>query len=139
VGLFFNIKNTTSRIHSYLCKHKKLNLMKKFVFITVALFFAAQLSFGQTTVTGKIVAKSNGKAISGADIKVKEKQTVTTKTNAEGTYSITVPPIGRTIIVEAQGYLKQEKAFANQKSVDFVLEPDPNAPKNKSGVTTPTN
>ncbi|MFH0893674.1 MAG: carboxypeptidase-like regulatory domain-containing protein [Bacteroidota bacterium] len=113
--------------------------MKKFVFIAVALFFAAQLSFGQKTVTGKVYVKSNGKAVSGATIKIKEKPTVTTKTLADGTYTITVPPVGKTLIVEAAGYLKQEQLIENKKSVDFGIEPDSSAPKNQSGTTTPTN
>src|SRR5258706_6628788 len=78
------------------------------------------LSFAQTTVTGRVVAKEDGAAIPGVNIS--EKGTTNgTVTDADGKYSLTVG--GRaTLVVYIIGLATQEISVENRSSIDVTVE-----------------
>lgn len=104
--------------------------MKKILFIAAALIFAATLSFGQKTITGKVTDKNTAKFIAGADVFVKEKPSVLTKSGNDGTFSLNVPTEGLTIVVQAAGYKKLEMPIGNKTTLTLPLIALP--PKNET-------
>lgn len=105
--------------------------MKKLLLIAAALIFTATLSFGQKTVDGKVFEKSTNKVIAGANISVKEKPSVITKSGMDGKFTINVPAEGQTLVVDAPGYKRLEVLIGNKTTLEIPLNAIP--PKNNAG------
>lgn len=73
--------------------------------------------FAQQTVTGKV--SSGDSAISGASIVVKN-STAGTLTDANGVYSLNVPP-GAVLIFSSLGFNQQEITVGNQKTINVTM------------------
>ena len=72
------------------------------------LVLITQLAFSQDkTVSGKVTDSKDGSPIAGASVLVKG-STGGTNTNAEGSFSLTVPNSATTLIISAVGYTEQE-------------------------------
>lgn len=85
-------------------------------------FAAASLSAQNVTVTGKITDASTGEGIPFASVLVKG-TTSGISSDAEGTYSISVPAAG-TLDFSAVGYVAKSVQVAGKTSLDVKLEVD---------------
>src|SRR5260370_20953979 len=91
-------------------------------FLLLVLLGLSSMSFAQTTVTGRVVAKEDGSAIPGVNIS--EKGTTNgTVTDADGKYSLTVG--GRaTLVFSFIGLATQEIGVENRSTIDVTMETD---------------
>src|SRR6186713_1116965 len=77
-------------------------------------------AFSQTkTITGKIT-DDKGAPIQGATITVKGTKSGAS-TGADGTYRITIPEGGKTLVISSVGFNSQEVPIGDQASVDVSL------------------
>ncbi|HOY33161.1 MAG TPA: carboxypeptidase-like regulatory domain-containing protein [Bacteroidales bacterium] len=97
--------------------------MKKIVVFCIAALIGMQISFAQTTITGKVTSKKDGKAVSGAQIKAKAAADIVVMTDFNGNYQITVPSDIKVLEVNAVGYSTKTEGIGQKKVIDFVLTP----------------
>jgi len=90
-----------------------------------ALFFAGQWSFGQSKVTlsGYVKDKSNGEALIGATVYVKE-ISAGASTNVYGFYSLTVMPGNYTVDISYVGYKSSRQQLALTKNLQLDIDLD---------------
>jgi hypothetical protein len=93
--------------------------MKQFISICLMVFLGWQISFAQTTITGKVLS-SDGTALSGVTVKLQGKM-ISVSTGADGTYSISVPAGVSALEIVLDGYKPATQVIGNKKTVDFVL------------------
>ncbi len=81
--------------------------------------------FGQTrTITGNVTSSLDEQALlTGATVHVKDSDTGTT-TDANGNYSITVPPDATTLVFSYAGMTKVEAEINDRTIIDVVMEPE---------------
>lgn len=79
-----------------------------------------QLWAQSRTITGKIT-DAQGNGVPNASVTIKGTKVGTT-TNADGTYTITVPANARSLVVSSVGFQNQELAIGSQNSVTVALE-----------------
>ncbi len=97
-------------------------LLKKL--ISTAGFFmlllVAQISFAQTRVSGKVSGSNDGAGIAAATVAVKGTRTAT-QTNADGTFTITVPAGSTILVISSVGFASQEVSVEGKATVDVTL------------------
>lgn len=76
----------------------------------------------QGPVKGKIVSKSDGMPLPGANVSVKG-TSISTATDTDGNFTINVTN-GATLVVSYMGFRTQEIPFNGQSSIDITLEED---------------
>jgi hypothetical protein len=112
--------------------------MRKFVSICVIALLSMQFMVAQTTITGKVTAKKDGKAIAGAVITAKGDATVTTTSGADGNYSIVVPKGVKVIDCTYEGMNKNTKGLAEKTTINFEMtvkgEDEGEVNENEKGV-----
>lgn len=103
--------------------------------LSTACFFSPETGFARNlpgkrhaavpdrTITGTITDANNGKALEGATVSVKGTPASAT-TNASGSYSISVPDNGATLIVSFVGYATQEIQTTAASQLDIALQPN---------------
>ena len=106
---------------SKLNDHFKTYCMK-YLLLGFACFLSVFAFSQDRTLSGKIIAKSNGAPIAGASIVVKGKVTGTTS-GADGSFSIKVTP-GAKLILSGSGFLLKEVAVTTANQVNIILEED---------------
>ena len=94
--------------------------MRKLLLLLFAFLCVATYATAQRVVTGKVTDEKN-QSIPNASVIVKGTKTGTT-TRADGTYSITVPAGGKTIVVSSIDMKTEENAIGLQTVVDFLLK-----------------
>ncbi|MEO5564582.1 MAG: TonB-dependent receptor [Chitinophagaceae bacterium] len=72
-------------------------------------------------VTGKITRRTTGEVLAGASVNIKGTNTSTT-TNDAGTFSISVPQGGATLVVSFAGMTSQEMVVQSAGEVNFTME-----------------
>jgi len=92
------------------------------VMITPAAAFAVP-GLADITIQGKVTSSDDGSALPGVNIIVKG-TAVGTTTDADGSYSISVPSAESVLVFTFIGYTTQEIAVGNQTSIDITLTPD---------------
>ena len=90
------------------------------------LVLIAQLSYAQTTITGKVTDAANGDALAGTTIQVKGTNTGATA-DANGRYQLTVPAGEKTLVFSFIGYQPFEAAVGNRSVIDVQLTATNNA------------
>ena len=86
-----------------------------------ALLLLAQISFAQNRViTGKVTDSKDGSAMPGVTVSVKGTRTAA-QTNANGTYSITVPDNATTLVFSSVGFGVKEVSVEGKTSADVSL------------------
>ncbi|GAB4040646.1 SusC/RagA family TonB-linked outer membrane protein [Spirosoma jeollabukense] len=107
-------------------KHHFTRVLKRhYVLIHVLWLLAATTSWAQTnarTVTGKILSKTDGKGLPGANVLVKG-TSVGAVTDAEGSFSINAQP-NATLTASYIGFVSQEIAIGNQTELTISLTED---------------
>lgn len=94
--------------------------MRKLLTLSVMLMLAGVTSWAQRTITGR-VTDANGNPISGASVEVQNTR-VGTVTKDDGTFTLTVPANGRTLVVSAVGQTAQNITLGNQTNVAVALQ-----------------
>jgi TonB-linked SusC/RagA family outer membrane protein len=95
--------------------------MRKLIFLLVAVMIATvQLWAQQRTITGK-VTDDKGAPIPNASVVVKGTNTGTVTKN-DGTYSITVPPTARVLVISSVDYETQEINISSQSTINAALK-----------------
>lgn len=95
----------------------------KWCCVAVPMLFAAQVAFGQTrTITGK-VTDANREPLAGVNVVVKGTQKGT-MTNADGTFTLTVPNGQSEIEASYIGFATQTITLGSSNSVNIRLEDD---------------
>lgn len=97
--------------------------MKKFYLslLTCLLLYSAN-TFAQQKVTGT-VKDDTGETLIGVSIQEKGKPRAT-QTDVNGKYTFTLSDSEAILIFSYVGYIKQEVAFGNRKSIDIILKKD---------------
>ena len=96
-------------------------MVKRFVIVVLACLTLGVQAFAQNVVAGK-VTDDQGEPLVGVGIQVKGTQTGT-MTDLDGTYSMVVNP-NATLVFSYIGFLNQEIAVGNRKTVNVVMAPD---------------
>src|SRR5690606_34527235 len=99
--------------------------MKKLLLLSFALVFALlQQAVAQgRTVTGTVTDQSTGQGLPGVAVLVKGTSSGTA-TGADGTYSISVPADGNTLVFRFLGYKTAERPIGTSASINVTLEID---------------
>lgn len=99
--------------------------MKKLLLLSFALVFALlQQAVAQgRTVTGTVTDQSTGQGLPGVAVLVKGTSSGTA-TGADGTYSISVPADGNTLVFRFLGYKTTERPIGTSASINVTLEID---------------
>ncbi len=93
--------------------------MKKILLLLFGVVFITAMAMAQRTITGK-VTDDKGNPIANVSILVKG-TTVGTTTKADGSYSITVPANGKTLVISAVGLVSKEMAIGNNSTLSATL------------------
>jgi TonB-linked SusC/RagA family outer membrane protein len=97
--------------------------MKKILLVS---FFAA-LVFGawaqERTVSGRVTSSEDGAAIPGVNVLLKG-TAMGSVTDATGSYSLTVPESGGTLVFSFIGFVTQEVEIGQRSVVDVIMTPD---------------
>src|SRR6476469_4321361 len=92
---------------------------------TVFLFFFSAAFSQQKTVTGR-VTDQDAKPLSNATVTVKGTN-ISTTTNADGQYSITLPSNANTLIFSYVGYQVNETNIQGNTTVSVTMKPQSNS------------
>jgi hypothetical protein len=94
--------------------------MRKFLFLSFMLMLTGLTSWAQRTVTGR-VTDANGAPIPNASVVIQNTRTGTV-TKEDGSFSISVPANGRTLIISAVGMASQDLVIGTQSSLTVALK-----------------
>jgi TonB-linked SusC/RagA family outer membrane protein len=75
------------------------------------------------TVSGKIIDQKTGEGLPGVTVLVKG-TTTGVSTNTDGSYSLSVPANGGTLVFSSVSYLSQERPIGNESQINVTLAPD---------------
>lgn len=95
--------------------------MKRKIALLFLLTFCWAFAWSQTRqVTGRVLSESARLPVAGVTITLKGSRTSTSTTN-EGTYTITVPATGGTLVFSSIGFNSQEVSVGNRSTIDVTL------------------
>lgn len=103
-----------------------LKLLKFFLCIALLICFGGEVYSQTLYITGKVTSKATGETLPGASVSIKGIGNGT-MTDANGNYSLTIPPGGTTVIVSFIGMTPQERKVTQAGVVDFVLNDTANS------------
>jgi len=99
-------------------------MKKGFLVILLSLLCAVlsvQQVFAQTNVTGRVTDSVSGKPLVGATIQV-QGENITTTTNENGVYTVSVQSTGALLLFSYIGYLNREEALMGRNKIDVSLQ-----------------
>jgi len=100
-------------------------MTKRLFWIAVLLTGFCQLAWAQDrTISGKITDRATSQGLPGVTVIVKGRPTIGTSTNAEGTYSLSVPADANTLVYSFVGFATQEIALTGSNTVSVALATD---------------
>ncbi|UOQ51198.1 SusC/RagA family TonB-linked outer membrane protein [Hymenobacter cellulosivorans] len=102
---------------------KKLYYVAKVLPLLVLLLLGHALQAQNRTITGKITTAENNETLPGVTVVLKG-TTIGTGSNPDGTFSISMPSTGGTLVFSFVGYLTKEVSVTNQTNVNVVLSQD---------------
>ena len=107
--------------------------MKKALTNLLLIFIVCNSLYAQKVITGKVKAK--GAILGLADVTVKANNSdVSTTTNYEGTYTISVLSGADMLIFTLKGYQTVQVAIEQQSTIDIIMNP---APRGKAATDVP--
>lgn len=89
-----------------------------YALLLIAIPFA--INAQQKTITGKVMSDKDGAPLSGVSV-IAKGSTTGTQTNAEGSYSLTVPASTKTLVFSYVGFASQEVSVSTKTQADVVL------------------
>lgn len=95
--------------------------MKKLIFFTFLMLFGWIAQAQDRIVTGTVTASEDGAPIPGVTVVVKGSNTGT-NTDAKGTYRLTLPANGTTLVFSAVGFGRKEEEINGRTTIDVVLQ-----------------
>lgn len=98
--------------------------IKKLLITTCIILGLALPGLAQNTVSGIVTDASDGEPLPGVNIVIKGAPAMGTSTNSDGSYSISVPSPGDTLIFSFVGYIKQEIPIKGRSMIDVQLSTD---------------
>ncbi|MGI4820011.1 MAG: SusC/RagA family TonB-linked outer membrane protein [Janthinobacterium lividum] len=75
------------------------------------------------TLSGRVIDQKTGEGLPGVTVLVKG-TTTGVSTNVDGTYSLSVPAAGGTLVFSSINYTSQERAIGSESQVNITLAPD---------------
>lgn len=99
--------------------------MKKVLLLNFLFLFAllGQVAAQSRTITGKVTGAGDGAPLPGVSVVVKG-TTTGTATNADGSFSVSVPDNANTLVFRYIGYMTKEVAVGSSAALDVVLDLD---------------
>lgn len=97
--------------------------MKKFLLLCFSFALVASLYAQERTVTGKVRSAEDGSALPGVNVVLKGTSNGTV-TDAEGNYTLTVPPAGGSLTFSFIGLQTREVTIGDRAQVDVQLSLD---------------
>ncbi|MCW3080481.1 TonB-dependent receptor [Segetibacter sp.] len=97
------------------------HLTARSLLLTACLLFFSTFTFAQRTVSGKVTGPNN-EPISGATVTVKG-TSIATQTNAEGTFTLSAPNDGGTLVITNVGFENTEVSAAGRGLLDVTMRP----------------
>jgi iron complex outermembrane receptor protein len=86
----------------------------------IMLLLIAQTSFAQNRITGKVTDSKDGSGVAGATVSAKGTKNAT-QTNADGSFSISVPAGTTILVISSVGFGTQEVSIEGKTSIDVSL------------------
>ncbi|WP_084138181.1 SusC/RagA family TonB-linked outer membrane protein [Chryseolinea serpens] len=104
------------------------HLLNRMLFLAAIVMITPAAAFAvpgrvDNTVQGKVTSSDDGSALPGVNIIVKG-TSIGTTTDADGSYSISVPSTESVLVFTFIGFKTQEVAVGNQTSIDITLTAD---------------
>jgi len=93
--------------------------------ITILIAFMLLIGFhltAQVQITGTVTNASDGTAIPGVSVVVKENLSIGTTTNIDGKFTLNVPDNAETLLFSFIGMVSQEVAIEDQTVINVVME-----------------
>ncbi len=106
-----------------LAKQRSLRKYPKALFLLTAWLIFGATALGQRTITGTVSAEDTEGGLPGVTVMVRGTNTGAA-TDFDGSYSLTVPDDGATLVFSYIGYRKVEVPVASQSVIDVTLEED---------------
>ncbi|HCW05902.1 MAG TPA: SusC/RagA family TonB-linked outer membrane protein, partial [Cytophagales bacterium] len=97
--------------------------MKKFLLMCFSFGFAISVWAQDRVVTGKVSSQEDGSALPGVNVVLKG-TTIGTVTDTNGSYKLTVPSSGGTLVFSFIGLTTQEVAIGEKSVIDISLSAD---------------
>jgi TonB-linked SusC/RagA family outer membrane protein len=99
--------------------------MKRTILLGLVLMFTLfQTVLAQSrTVSGKVIDQKTGEGLPGVTVLVKG-TTTGVSTSVDGTYTLSVPANGGTLVFSSINYTSQERAIGNESQFNITLAPD---------------
>ncbi|WP_246269455.1 SusC/RagA family TonB-linked outer membrane protein [Pedobacter panaciterrae] len=119
-------KNDTQTVSCYGYSVCKLFSFLSLRMVIIGFLLTGSAAFGQTINITGTVKDGGGGAIPGVGVRVKNAK-VSTQTDANGKYSITVPDANSTLLFSYIGLVSQEAVVGNKKVIDITLKEDESA------------
>lgn len=98
--------------------------MKKIIFLLLVGCLVLGQVAAQTKVVGKVTSADDGQPVAFATVTVKDAANAVATTADDGSYSITVPKGGTTLVFSFVGLISQEVAIAGRTTIDATLQSD---------------
>jgi len=99
-------------------------MKKKLFLIFMQLVFCLIVTHAQTkTITGTVTLSDDGNPVTGVTVEVNG-TTISTVTDENGNYSVTVPEYTRVLLFTFTGMKTVEKLISDRSVIDVMLEPD---------------
>ena len=95
-------------------------MKSKFYFLLFLLFSFITSIAQQKTVTGTVTRENSSEAISGVTVTVRGTQ-ISTATNAQGNFTITVPGNNAVLVFTSVGYNKKEVTAGNAAKIEVAI------------------
>ncbi|PJJ59938.1 SusC/RagA family TonB-linked outer membrane protein [Hymenobacter chitinivorans] len=102
---------------------KKLYYVVRVLPLLVLLLLTGPLLAQNRTITGKVTTAENNETLPGVTVVLKG-TTIGTGTNPDGTFSLSIPAAGGTLVFSFVGYLTKEVALGTSTNVNVVLSQD---------------
>jgi TonB-linked SusC/RagA family outer membrane protein len=97
--------------------------MKKFLLLCFSLAFVFAAMAQERTISGRVTSSDDGSSIPGVNVVLKG-TTIGTITDSNGSYRLSVPGSGGTLMFSFVGFRTQESAIGDRTIIDIVLASD---------------
>ncbi|MCB2378156.1 TonB-dependent receptor [Hymenobacter sp. BT635] len=99
--------------------------MKKILFMSLLLMFTLlqQVTAQNRNISGRVTDRQSGEGLPGVTVLLKG-TTNGVSTNSDGTYTLSVPPAGGTLVFSSIGFIQTERAIGTEDQLNIGLAVD---------------